>query len=226
MRLFWFFLGLVLVISLPFLFAGGGMEAAFSWNGTLAWLSRYGLRWAWLAGMVLLISDLLLPLPGTVIMSVLGYLYGTLVGGLVAAVGLFVSGAIAYLLCRRFGQKAACHLMGPTDMAWGQRLFSGVGGPWIVALSRCLPLLPEVISCMAGLTNMPARRFFTALVSGCLPTGILFAWIGQTGKDNTSLAIALSLLIPVLLYGLAILVQRKTDVRTSDPAHSTGRDGS
>ena len=102
----------------------------------------------------------------------------------------------------------AVRLMGAKGYDQGRRLFAGTSGGLVVALSRCLPLLPEVIACMAGLAHMPPARFFTALATGCVPMGFLFAWIGAAGRDSPGLAIGLSILIPAVLYGLALLVIR------------------
>ena len=115
--------------------------------------------------MLLLAADLFLPLPGTLIMSALGYVYGPVGGGLLATVGSFLGGTLGYGLCRLLGRGAARRLLGEKDLEKGERLFASVGG-WIVVLSRWLPLVPEVVSCMAGLTRMPARSFLLALLCG------------------------------------------------------------
>ena len=142
-------------------------------------------------------------------MSGLGFLYGTAAGGAIAAAGSWLSGALAYWLCRRFGEKWAVRLMGPGGVEKGQRLLSSSGGALMVAASRCLPLLPEVIACMAGLTKMPRAKFYTALACGSLPMGFIFAWIGAAGRDAPGLALTLSALIPLALYGIAALVVRR-----------------
>jgi membrane protein DedA with SNARE-associated domain len=72
-----------------------------------------------------------------------------------------------------------------------------------------LPLLPEVVACMAGLTKMPAATFFLSLACGSVPVGFVFAWIGAAGRDSPGLAIALSILVPVILYGVAVLVMKR-----------------
>jgi uncharacterized membrane protein YdjX (TVP38/TMEM64 family) len=198
MRLVWLFLGLALLVLIPFFIWGSALETAFSQTGAVAWLNEYG-GWAWLAGILLLMSDLVLPIPGTVIMSALGYLYGTIAGGPLSALGSFLAGALAYLLCRSFGTGIARRILGERDFERGHRIFEHLGG-WIVALSRWLPVLPEVTACMAGLTRMPAGLFFLALACGSLPVGFAFALIGHTGVDHPLLAIGLSALVPALLW--------------------------
>ena len=149
MRLFGWFLVLALIVLIPFLIWGSGFERSFSQEGTVAWLTGYG-RWASVAGILLLMSDLVLPIPATAVMAALGFVYGPVAGGLIATLGSFLSGALAYLLCRRFGRPAAARLLGPQELVDAERLFARVGG-WLVVLSRWLPVFPEVIACMAGL---------------------------------------------------------------------------
>jgi uncharacterized membrane protein YdjX (TVP38/TMEM64 family) len=132
-------------------------------------------------------------------MAALGFVYGPVAGGLIATLGSFLSGALAYLLCRRFGRLAATRLLGPLQLVEAERLFAGVGG-WLVVLSRWLPVFPEVIACMAGLARMRPLPFFVALACGSAPLGFAFAAIGHAGVDHPALAIALSAVLPPLLW--------------------------
>ena len=205
MRLFILLLGLAALILIPFFLLGDGFMARFGEAGARTWLMEYGRAWGWLAALGLLMADLLLPVPATSVISALGYGYGTLAGGLIGASGSFLSGALAYELCRRSGQRAADRLLGPEDRERAARIFGGRMGGWLVALSRWMPLLPEMTACMAGLTGMPRRRFYTALACGCLPMGLTFAAIGATGNDRPGVALGLSVVVPGLLYALAAL---------------------
>ncbi len=207
MRLLWIFLGLAVLVLIPFLIWGNWFQQTFDQAGAQSWLGSLG-GWAWLAAIGLLVSDLFLPVPATPVMSALGYLYGTTVGGAIGATGAFLSGSLAYLLCRALGERAALRILGPEDLQRGRRLFTQAGG-WIIALSRWLPILPEVTSCLAGLTKMPAPKFFVSLACGCLPMAFAFAWIGERGKSSPQLAIGLSIALPVVFWGLASLVIRR-----------------
>lgn len=174
--------------------------ATFGEAGARAWLESHGRAWGWLAGLGLLVADLVLPVPATSVISALGYGYGLVLGGLVGAAGSFLCGTVAYELCRRCGQRAADRLLGAEDRERAARIFGGNAGGWLVALSRWMPLLPEMTSCMAGLTGMPRRRFYAALTSGCLPMGLMFAAIGASGNDRPGLALGLSAAVPAVLY--------------------------
>jgi uncharacterized membrane protein YdjX (TVP38/TMEM64 family) len=198
LRLVGLFLIFALIVLVPFLIWGSGFEQSLTAEGAAAWLAGYG-QWASVAGILLLMSDLVLPIPATAVMAALGFVYGPLAGGLIASLGSFLSGALGYLLCRWFGRPVAVRLLGPKDLMEGERLFARVGG-WLVVLSRWLPVFPEVIACMAGLSRMPPLSFFAALACGSVPLGFAFAMIGHAGVDHPVLAIALSAVLPPLLW--------------------------
>lgn len=208
MRLIFLLIVLVAVVLIPFFIWGDTLMAFFSWEHSLEWLRGYG-TWAWAIAIVLLIADLFLPLPATIIMSALGYIYGPLVGGLISAAGSFASGVLAYWLCRMLGENAATWVLGKKEYERGKKISARVGG-WVVALSRWLPVFPEVIACMAGLTRMPAKNFYLALACGSLPLGFIYAIIGNSGIENPALAISLSACLPPVIWFVVSRVLRRS----------------
>jgi uncharacterized membrane protein YdjX (TVP38/TMEM64 family) len=194
MRLLRLFLILALVVLIPFVIWGGRFEAWFTGDAAVAWLRGLG-AWGWLGGIGLLMADLFLPVPGTAVMSALGFLYGPWTGGLISTAGSFLSGSLAYALTRWINPRWAGKLAGEEALRQYHDLFAR-RGVWIVALSRWLPVLPEVVACLAGLSRMPSRRFFAALACGTVPLGFAFAAIGAAGQKNPVLAIVLSALVP------------------------------
>lgn len=201
MRLLVWFLALAILFLVCWMIWGGGWESRFNLEGSIAWLQSAG-PWAWAAGIGLLVADLFLPVPGTVVMSALGYIYGPWLGGLIASLGSMAGGLAGYGIGRCFGEKTARRWLGDLDYEKGRLLF-GRGGGWLVALSRALPILPEVMACTAGLVRMPFRKFVVALACGSLPMGFLFAAIGAAGHDAPEWAVLFSLLIPAGLWALA-----------------------
>lgn len=201
MRLVWLTLALALAVIIPFAIWGGRFEQWLTLEGTVATIRGWG-PLGWLGVIALLVSDLFLPIPATPVMSAAGYLYGWFAGGLLAALGSFLAGATAYLLCRRFGSRVAEAIVGAADLEKGHALFVR-RGPWLVALSRALPVLPEVIACLAGLAGMPTRSFFISLACGSLPLGFVYAAIGAAGIERPGLALGLSAAIPVVLWLIA-----------------------
>jgi uncharacterized membrane protein YdjX (TVP38/TMEM64 family) len=200
-RLCFLFLGLAFLVLVPFFIWGEWWEAIFTYEGSIRWLETCG-PWAWVAGIGLLASDLVLPVPGTVVMAAMGWIYGWLVGGLVNAAGSVLAGLLGYGLCRLAGERAARWLLGEADLRRAHLVFDRAG-PWAVVLSRWLPVFPEVVACLAGLLGMPFRVFFPALLAGSLPLAFLFAWVGSIGYRHPGVALALSAVIPALLWLVA-----------------------
>ena len=198
MRLVVIFLALASLVLLSFFIWGDSLMNIFTQEGSIAWLNRYGAL-SWIAAIVLLLTDLVLPVPGTLVMAALGYIYGPFIGGLISALGSFMAGSLGYWLCRLIGERAALGLLGKKDFERGKKLSGNIGG-WIVVLSRWLPVFPEVIACMAGLTRMPPTYFHAALLCGSLPLGFTYAYIGYTGINYPALAIGLSAGVPPLIW--------------------------
>lgn len=189
---------LLLGIIVPFLLWGEAFETLLSPSAMRSLLERHRAI-GWLIGIALLVADLFLPIPSTIVMSALGWLYGPLTGGLVASVGLFLSAQLAFHLSHRFGRRIAVRLADEESLAAAALWFSKAGGA-CVAVSRCLPVLSEAIACLAGLSGFPQRDFLVASLLGTLPAGFAFAYIGQLGHEDSTTATALSALLPILLW--------------------------
>lgn len=205
MRLALWFAAFAALVLGTWLIWGGRWDDQFTFAGSVKWLESAG-PWAWAAGISLLVADLALPVPSTIVISALGYIYGILIGGAVAAAGLTASGLLGYGAGRLCGGRFARRWLGERDFERGQRLFAH-GGGWLVALSKALPILPELVACTAGLVRMPFKRFVGALVCGSLPMGFVFAAIGRTGHESPGWAFGLSLAVPAVLWGIASRMQ-------------------
>lgn len=198
MRLLRIVLILAALVLIPFAIWGGKFTALFDGPAAREWLQNCG-AWGWLAVIGMLVGDLFLPIPATGIMSSAGYVYGPWLGGTLSACGSFLSGMLACVLCRSLGPRAAQWLAGRDGLIQNEDLFRR-SGPWLIILSRWLPVLPEVISCLAGLAKMPLRTFTTALLCGSVPMGFAYAALGAMFDASPAWAIALSVIVPVLLW--------------------------
>ena len=187
----------------PWLIWGEAFERSFSLAGTLTWLRELG-PWAAAAGVGLLVADIALPIPSTIVMSALGATYGFWVGSLLSILGSMLAGLTAYGLARWAGRPAAIWIAGEDSLVRTEELFAR-GGAWLVLTSRWLPILPEAVACLAGLARMPFRTFFWALMVGSVPLGLTFAWVGTLTEDREGLALALSAGLPI---GAWLLSQR------------------
>lgn len=208
-RLLLLFVGLAVLVALPFVIWGDWFEEFFSLEKSRAFLEQKGV-WSGAVGIGLLAADLVLPIPGTAVMSALGLVHGPVVGGLLGATGSILGGLAGYGFCRWQGRPLAVRLVGDKDLATGERFFARHGG-WAVALSRWLPVFPEVLACLAGVSRMSFGRFFTSLVAGSLPMALLYAWIGHAGRAYPGPVLLASAIVPAILWGLVswLILRRK-----------------
>ena len=195
-----------MALLVPFLAVGEHLEVLLS-GPRLAALFASAEGWGWLIGLGLLAADLLLPIPATGVMAALGVAYGPLLGGALSALGSFLSGSLGYAACRLLSEARVERMVGAADLRRARRLAASVGG-WLVAGSRALPLLPELVACAAGLVRMAPGRFFPALACGALPTGFAFAGLGAIGSDRPVLTVAVATLLPLALWPLVRLGAR------------------
>jgi uncharacterized membrane protein YdjX (TVP38/TMEM64 family) len=176
--------------------------------------------WAWAVGIVLIVADLVLPVPQTAVMAALGAVYGLALATLIGTVALVLAGVLAYLLMfspvgRFMVRLLRSHLRETIDA------FNNRAGPWAIALSRGLPYsVPEAIVCLAGLARMPVRTFLISLVSGSVPTALLYAGIGAGWARDPLLALAISYVLPILLLPAVLMVM---NWRVSVDVDSAGR---
>ena len=157
--------------------------------------------------LVALVSDLVLPIPSSVVMSASGALFGPLVGSVLNICGSFASAMLGYGLCRRFGRRAFRRLIG-RDEAPRIEAFVARYGAWAIVCSRAVPMLTETVSCVAGLAGMGAWRFAVLTMVGAVPVGVVYAVMGAELGARTGFGAALAIALvlpPLLLAGWTVL---------------------
>jgi membrane protein DedA with SNARE-associated domain len=149
----------------------------------------------------LLVADLALPVPSSLVMTLAGRFLGTPWAFASNVVGSLGGAALGYALCRRFGRPAFARLFGE-DTAPAEALFAALG-PWAIALSRPVPMLTEVVSCLAGLTRMGFPRFLAFSLLGTAPISLAYAWLGAAARQGVG--VRWPLLLAIVLPGFGML---------------------
>jgi uncharacterized membrane protein YdjX (TVP38/TMEM64 family) len=198
----------IIIAALAVALSGcAAMPTAAEANEAVLTLRNHG-SWAWAAGIVLIWSDLVLPIPQTAVIAALGIVYGTLLGGLVGGFALITGGLLGYGLMRTAARRLIQRFL-PWSLRKMERLFDR-GGAWAIVLTRSLPYsVPEAIIFLAGLAGMPIRKYAAALTLGSVPTAFVFAAIGAGWSDRPVLALAISYLLPILLLPVALYLIRR-----------------
>ncbi len=155
-----------------------------------------GRVWVAVAIAGLLAVDLVLPVPSSVLMTFSGAVLGVGLGTAVSLAGAMLSAALGFGACRWGGQRAFRGLMGAQDLTRVNVWFQAYG-VYAIVLSRPVPMLTEILSCLAGLTDLPGRTFFLAVVLGTLPVCLVYAYAGSISSPaNPWPAVLIALLVP------------------------------
>ncbi len=205
MKKFWYLVAFLFVLF-SFLFILGDLLGYTNENWIESQLEQFskenGVLTAGLVIVTLLSLDLFLPIPSSILMTVSGALLGTVLGSAVSFVGAMLSAITGYWLCHAWGRKAFRHWVGEPEAINAEK-FMRVWGAWGILLSRPIPMLTEVVSCMAGLTKMDFRLFVSLSVAGTLPICILYAWAGSQlnqGWANAVWALAIAMGLPAAAF--------------------------
>ncbi len=168
-----------------------------------------GGRWLAAGAVVfLLLIDLLLPVPSSFVMVFAGVALGWFWGGLASFAGSYGASLIGFHACRRWGARAFERLVGADAeraRAWFER-----SGVLAVILSRSLPMLTEILSCLAGLSKMRAGLFWAASACGTLPVCFLYSIAGSRGESGAPYwAVLAAMGVPALAWLLTRFVLRR-----------------
>lgn len=176
-------------------------------------------RW-WVAGAVvgLLLIDLLLPVPSSIVMLVSGAVLGVVAGTAASFAGAMLAALVGFFACRWGGQDVMRKFIGAEDVHAVGEWFSRYGVLAII-ISRPVPMLTEILSCLAGLSDLRARTFIAASVLGTLPICAIYAYFGAISATRGLMpAVWVAILIPAAGW---LLTQRIKGSCASEDAEST-----
>jgi uncharacterized membrane protein YdjX (TVP38/TMEM64 family) len=168
------------------------------------WLKQGG-AWAAALGVALLIADVLLPVPSSLVMVAHGALFGVVVGTLLSLLGSTGAAVFGFWIGRR-GGKLLERLVTAEERARANSLLNRWGTLAIV-VTRPIPLLAETVAIMAGASPLGWGRTILAALAGSLPPALLYALTGASAGQfqNT----ALMFLFVLLITGIFWIVGRQ-----------------
>ncbi|QYN40008.1 DedA family protein [Pseudonocardia sp. DSM 110487] len=177
-------------------------------------------------GLLILLENIVPPIPSEVILPLAGFRART--GGVnvvfvwpAATAGSVLGALLLYGLGSWLGYDRLHRLAGhrwfvfvsQKDMERGERVFERHGGK-VVLLGRCVPFLRSVVSIPAGISGMPLVRFvaLTAVGSGVWNAAFLvLGWVLGENWDQVEgvLGPVSYLVLALLAVGLVVLMVRR-----------------
>jgi len=144
----------------------------------------------------LLVADLFLPIPSSLIMVLSGAAFGVVWGGLLSLVGSIGGEWLGFELVRRYGRSASAKMVGDDELARLSRVFTRHGAAAVV-VTRALPVAMETMSVVAGLSAMRRSTFLIASLIGTAPIVFVYAYAGAVSRQVGSLLPAIVMLVAV-----------------------------
>jgi uncharacterized membrane protein YdjX (TVP38/TMEM64 family) len=143
----------------------------------------------------LLIADVVLPVPSSVLMIGNGALFGVAAGTALSLAGSVGASALAFLIGRR-SERLIERLVSPAEKAHADALLCRWGALAVV-VTRPIPLLAETTAILAGGSPLAWPRFLAASAAGTFPSCLLYALAGAHSRSFGSGALMFALVLGI-----------------------------
>jgi uncharacterized membrane protein YdjX (TVP38/TMEM64 family) len=163
------------------------------------WMKHGGVVAAGL-GVGLLIADVLLPVPSSLVMVAHGAFFGVVVGTLLSLLGSVGAALVGFAIGRR-GGKFLERMVTPAERSRANHLLERWGALAII-VTRPIPLLAETVAIMSGASSLGWSTVALASLVGSLPPALLYALTGAAVANFrvTSLVFGVVLLLAALFW--------------------------
>jgi uncharacterized membrane protein YdjX (TVP38/TMEM64 family) len=175
-----------------------------------SWLEQAGPLTGFV-GVCLLVADVAVPVPSSMVMVAHGALFGVEVGTLLSLVGS-TGATLAGFAIGRVSEPLIVRFTKPEERAWANRILARWGALAIV-VTRPIPLLAETVAILAGTSPLGWVRTTLAGLAGSLPAAVLYALAGAVTASFENWA--LLLLVLLISTGSFWLVDRLARSRSA-----------
>lgn len=158
------------------------------------WMRHGGVLAAAL-GVSLLVADVLLPVPSSLVMVAHGALFGVVIGTLLSLLGSVGAALFGFAFGRR-GGKLLERIVTPEERARADKMLAR-WGTLAVVVTRPVPILAETVAIMTGASSVGWLRMTLASFAGSLPPALLYALTGAAYANFQSV---------VLMFAATLLV--------------------
>lgn len=190
----------LLIPVLPFLLFGGQFE---QWVRKLVSEPPSHIATASLV-IVILATDIFLPVPSSVVCTLSGWQLGWWQGTLASWLGMTIGAVAGFALARRWGHTFAVWFSKDDDLQRMQLTIDRYG-PIVLVLTRAMPVFAEASVLIAGIHKLSWARFVPAVVLSNAGIAVAYGAFGHYAQKYEWLPLALSVAvaIPVLIAAAA-----------------------
>ncbi len=149
-----------------------------------------------LVSFLVLASDIILPVPSSIVMYTNGYVLGLFSGATLSLIALMIGSVVGYYL----GKFTSMGIKSTSDIRT-QTILSNYGALSIL-VTRGIPIISESISIVCGYNQLPFKQYFIMNLIGYIPLCLLYAFCGSIGynRDTFLISFGCSLLISAAFW--------------------------
>lgn len=175
---------------------------------------------------LLLMADVVLPVPSSLVATASGLLLGLAEGAFVTWVGLQAGALLGYFLGRSAGFRATIWLVGRAELERASRLHRRWGAASLIA-SRAVPVLAESSVVLAGAARMPLGQFAWLTGVSNAAIALVYGFVGARSLETQAflLALAASIVLPGTVMGVLRLFERRSRDTLAGARDDTGSSG-
>lgn len=152
------------------------------------------------AVVLLLATDVFLPIPSSVVSTLAGSQLGTWGGTVATWLGMSLGAVIGFAVARQFGPRMVGWLTRPDDLRRTATLVDRFG-PLLLVFGRGVPVLAEATVLLFGMHGLSWRRFLPPVLLANLGLALAYSLFGELAERYHSLplALAVAIALPVLM---------------------------
>ncbi len=173
----------------------------------------------YIAGTViaLMLIDLFISIPTLATIILAGHFIGYQYGALAAIIGLELAGNLGYFLGKTYGEKILDIILKQDDQKNDLKKSFSKHGFVMILLSRAVPVLPEITTCLAGMSKMSYSKFLFAWSIAIIPYCLFAAYAGSLSTlNNPEPAIFAWAVLSSILWSGWYIYNRRTKVYERD----------
>lgn len=149
-------------------------------------------------------SDILLPVPSSLVSTFAGAQLGVALATAASWLGMSLGATLGFWLARLWGRPLARRFSSAEDLERSE-LLAAKYGPSAVIMTRALPVLAEAAVMLLGATGLSWRAFLPPMLLANLGIALAYALLGQLAQSHDALvwALAASVVVPLLATWIA-----------------------
>jgi uncharacterized membrane protein YdjX (TVP38/TMEM64 family) len=150
----------------------------------------------------LLFIDLFIAVPTMTIIILAGYFIGFELGMLYSLIGLIIASFTGYLGSWKYGNKLLDKLSSNELQKKEMMEIFNKHGFLVIILSRAVPMLPEISSCLAGTCKIPLQKYLMAWTLGTIPYVSIMSYTGSISDLENPMPAIYTVIGITLLFSL------------------------